>query len=400
MTLPESRRAPCPGVRNWRGGVGYSTPVAEDSMLTLALRVAPASAFPASTRRPLAGARRKPAAGAAEGPGRQPSRRRRRCPAGPAGALPPGAPGLGHGDRRPRSRAAPRWVWPEDCRTVLPRLAADSVALVLTDPPYFTDRMGSDWRLRDLRSRVKPGVVGGLPGGMRFDPRQGRDLYRFLLPLAQQWLRLLKPGGFALCFAHRRLAHRTAAAIEDAGFQIRDLLAWRHEGQAKAFTQDHFVRARDLPEREKIRILRALGGRRTPQLKPQMEMIVLAQAPRAGTFVDNWLTYRTGLVDVSNPLIEPDRFPGTLIPCPGPKKRYGHLTAKPVRLLRHLIRIFCAPGPDTVVLDPFAGSGSTGVAARLEGRGFLGVEIESAMAATAERRVRRPNAESGNDRQH
>lgn len=260
--------------------------------------------------------------------------------------------------------------------------------------------MGSDWNLRDLRSRVKPGVVGGLPGGMKFDPRQGRDLYRFLLPLARQWLRVLKPGGFALCFAHRRLTHRMAAAIEDAGFQIRDLLAWQHEGQAKAFTQDHFVHARNLPERERSRIIRALGGRKTPQLKPQMEMIVLAQAPRTGTFVENWLTHRTGLIDVSNPVIEPDRFPGTLIPCPRPRERFGHLTGKPVRLLRHLIRIFCAPGPETVVLDPFAGSGSTGVAARLEGRGFLGVEIESAMAAIAEHRVRRPNAESGNDRQH
>ena len=260
--------------------------------------------------------------------------------------------------------------------------------------------MGSDWCLSDLRSKVKPGVVGGLPGGMKFDPRQGRDLYRFLLPLARQWLRVLKPGGFVLCFAHRRLAHRTAAAMEDAGFQIRDLLAWRHEGQGKAFTQDHFVRARDLPEREKIRIIRALGGRRTPQWKPQMEMIVLAQAPRAGTFVDNWITYRTGLIDVSNPVIESDRFPGTLIPCPRPRKRFGHLTVKPVRLLRHLIRIFCAPGSETVVLDPFAGSGSTGVAARLEGRGFVGVEVESAMAEIAERRVHRPSAESENEPEH
>lgn len=243
--------------------------------------------------------------------------------------------------------------------------------------------------------------MGGLPGGMKFDSRQGHALYWFLLPLAQQWLRVLKPGGFALCFAHRRLAHRTAAAIEDAGFQIRDLLAWQHEGQGKAFAQDHFVRARNLPEREKIRIIRELGGRKTPQLKPQMEMIVLAQAPRAGTFVDNWLAYRTGLIDVSNPVIEPDRFPGTLIPCPKPRRRFGHLTAKPVRLLRHLIRIFCAPGPETVVLDPFAGSGSTGVAARLEGRGFLGVEIESAMAAIAERRVNRPTvAETEYDRKH
>ena len=250
-----------------------------------------------------------------------------------------------------RARARHRWVLPEDCRTALPRLEDDSVALILTDPPYFIDRMGSEWNHRDLRSRVKAGVVGGLPVGMKFDPQQGGRLYEFLAPIATEWMRVLKPGGFALCFSHPRLTHRTTAAIEDAGFEIRDLLAWKHEGQAKAFTQEHFVRRRNLPEREKARIIRALSGRKTPQLKPQLE------------------------------------FPGTLIPCPKPKERFGHMTAKPVNLLRHLIRIFCAPGANTVVLDPFAGSGSSGVAARLEGRGFIGFEIDSAMAKTAEKRI-------------
>ena len=247
--------------------------------------------------------------------------------------------------------------------------------------------MGAEWNNGDLHSRIKPGVVGGLPAGMKFDPGQGRKLQAFLEPIARMWLRLLKPGGFALCFALPRLAHRTAVAIEDAGFEIRDLLAWRHEGQAKAFSQDHFVRRRAIPEREKRRLLRALDGRKTPQLKPQMEMIVLAQAPRRGTFVDNWMEHRAGLIDVSDPFLEPHRFPGTVIPCARPKERFGHLTPKPVDLLRHLIRIFCSDGEGSLVLDPFAGSGSTGVAARLEGRGFLGVEIEAEMAKTAEARV-------------
>ena len=130
-----------------------------------------------------------------------------------------------------------------------------------------------------------------------------------------------------------------------------------------------------------------LEGRKTPQLKPQMENIVLAQAPRDGTFVDNWLEHRTGLIDTSDPLIDPQWFPGTVIRSAKPRQRYGHLTAKPVELLRHLIRIFSAPGVETLILDPFAGSGSTGVAARTEGRGFLGFEIDPAMAETADRRV-------------
>ena len=133
------------------------------------------------------------------------------------------------------------------------------------------------------------------------------------------------------------------------------------------------------------KILAALGGRKTPQLKPQMQLIVLAQKPRAGTFVDNWLRYQTGLIDPYQPLLAPESFPGTVIPCPRERRRHGHLTPKPVALCRHLIRIFSAP--DGVVFDPFAGSGSTAVAARQEGRRFVGFELDPAMAQVANARL-------------
>lgn len=279
------------------------------------------------------------------------------------------------------------WVRNVDCRIGMTGLAERSVSLILTDPPYFIDGMDDGWNNAKLRSRVKEGVIGGLPAGMKFDPAQGRKLYDFLLPVAQEWRRLLKPGGFALCFAQPRLLHRAACAIEDAGFEIRDTLAWRYEGQPKAFTQDHFVRRMALPEDEKARRIRELGGRKTPQLKPQMELIVLAQAPREGTFVDNWLKHRAGLIDTADPLIEPQRFPGNVIPVPKPRERSGQMTQKPVELLRHLVRIFCSEGRAALVLDSFAGSGSTGVAARLEGRDFIGYETDPATAIAANQRV-------------
>ena len=272
-----------------------------------------------------------------------------------------------------------------DCRIGMTQLADNAVSLVLTDPPYFIDGMDSNWDSRKLQRRVKPGVVGSIPAGMKFSPEQGRNLQKFLYPIAEEWLRILRPGGFALVFSQNRLVHRAAIALEEAGFEIRDMLLWKYEGQAKAFTQDHFVRKSKLKQSEKERLIRKLGGRKTPQLKPQGEMIVLAQAPREGTFVQNWDKWETGLIDVSDPFIDKGRFPGTVISVPKTRDRYGHITAKPVDLLRHLIRIFCAPG--SLVLDPFAGSGSTGVAALLEGREFTGFEIETEMARRANERI-------------
>ncbi len=283
-------------------------------------------------------------------------------------------------------RSDDSWIQCIDCRKGMSKVASQSVSLILTDPPYFLDGMDDNWDTQRIRSKLRKGVIGGLPVGMKFDRAQGHNLYRFLKPVAEQWLRIIKPGGFVLCFSHPRLSHRATSAIEDAGFEIRDMLAWRYEGQAKAFKQDHFVRKRNLPVEVKDRIIKSLGGRKTPQLKPQMEIIILAQSPREGTFVDNWLQYQTGLIDVSDPVVDKDRFPGTVIPVPKPREKFGHIAAKPVPLLRHLIRIFSVEG--SVVCDPFAGSGSTGIAARKEGRDFIGFEIDSEIASIADARIK------------
>lgn len=275
-----------------------------------------------------------------------------------------------------------------DCREGMRELADRSVSMVLTDPPYFIDGMGDDWDDARLRARTKPGVVGGLPGGMRFDPAHGRALYEFLLPVAREWLRVIKPGGFVLCFSQPRLAHRAASAIEDAGFEMRDNLAWIRDGQMKAFSQDHFIRRRsDLTEAERQRMIDALDGRKTPQLRPRFETIILAQAPREGTMLDNWLRYRTGLMDIRNPVIAAERAPSTIIECAKPRGKGRHIAEKPVDLLRHLIRLFGGEGEDGIVLDSFAGSGSAGVAALMEGRRFIGFERDEIWASAANARM-------------
>lgn len=62
-----------------------------------------------------------------------------------------------------------------------------------------------------------------------------------------------------------------------------------------------------------------------------------------------------------------------------------HPTVKPIALMRWLVRMVTPPGG--LVLDPFAGSGSTGCAAVLEGVNFIGIEKEASYAAIAERRI-------------
>lgn len=68
-----------------------------------------------------------------------------------------------------------------------------------------------------------------------------------------------------------------------------------------------------------------------------------------------------------------------------------HPTVKPVALMRYLCRLVCPP--DGVVLDPFAGTGSTGIAALMEGFDFLGIELNGDYAEMARKRIEHAAAE-------
>ena len=282
-------------------------------------------------------------------------------------------------------------IFNEDCRLGLKKLEDSSVDCIVTDPPYFIDGMGSEWNDESLRSKTKKsGVIGGLPVGMKFDRRQGAALQESMAPIAEELYRVLRPGGFCVVFSQARLYHRMAMSFDLAGFEIRDMLAWKYEGQAKAFSQSHFVkRDKSLSEEEKESLLEELKDMKTPQLKPQIEPMVLAQKPKVGTFVENWQAYKLGLINTKESL--DGKFPGNVMEVPkqsrkeDSKEKIEHLTPKPIKLISHLIRLFTREGQ--IVLDPFLGSGSHALAALQEGRRFVGFEIEKRYFDLAKRRI-------------
>src|SRR5690242_11953182 len=86
-----------------------------------------------------------------------------------------------------------------DLREVLPTLEADSIDSCVCDPPYELGFMNKKWDST----------------GVAFDPATWAHVYR-----------VLKPGAYLCAFGGTRTWHRIAVAIEDAGFEIRDSLAW------------------------------------------------------------------------------------------------------------------------------------------------------------------------------
>ncbi|MCE8163663.1 MAG: site-specific DNA-methyltransferase [Candidatus Moeniiplasma glomeromycotorum] len=223
---------------------------------------------------------------------------------------------------------------------------------------------------------------------MKFDPQQGKRLQEFMSVVAQKLFRVLKPGGFFLCFSQGRLYHRMVMAIEEAGFEIRDMLIWKKTGQAKAFSQDHFVKKMKISEKEKKAIINSLANRKTPQLKSESEPIVLAQKPKEGTFIDNWIKWETGLINIDKSLN--GNFPSTIMDVKKPtsqERTINHMTLKPVKLIEYLTLIFSKE--NQVILDPFMGSGTTGIACLNTDRKFIGIEINDYYFSLAENRLKK-----------
>lgn len=273
-----------------------------------------------------------------------------------------------------------------DCFEFLPTLKNDSIHLILTDPPYFTDKLDDSWSDKKINT-TNSKAVHNLPAGMKFSAKQSRNFGAFFARVAKEAYRVLVPGGFFISFSQGRLYQRMAVATEDERFLIKDMLAWHYtkKAQAKAFSLDHFIDKRKISENEKKRLKKKLMDRKTPQLKPAFEPMMLAQKPLEGRFTDNFLHWGVGLID-SSVRIE-GAFPANLIKVekPGRKERFPHPTQKPLKLLEHLIELFTQEGQ--TVLDPFLGSGTTAVACYRKKRKIIGCELETKYMDIAKERL-------------
>lgn len=290
-----------------------------------------------------------------------------------------------------------------DALKVLDELESESMDLVLTDPPYFLDGFDDQWDTERMAKNYKYYAVDSMVPGMKFDRKQGIRLYDWFLKVAQKLYRVLKPGGFAFVFASPRLYHRMACAMDDSGFNIRDCFMWLYtQNQPKAMSLKHFVRKSDISEKDKLTILEKLNGWKTPQIKSCFEPIVVAQKPYEGTLLKNFLAHNVGLFNTTvqvgqnmfpaNVLLveEMDKYLDRYFLISKPTREEKgttniHFTVKPVLLCQHLIRL--ATVSDAVVLDPFAGTGTTCLAAKSLGRHYLGIEIQKEYADIALKRL-------------
>lgn len=297
------------------------------------------------------------------------------------------------GPRVQRPRLESRIVC-ADSREYFSRIPDESVDCILSDIPYGIGL--DDWDvLHDNSNSAYLGASeaqrkAGQVFKRRRKPIRGwsaadRDIpaqyYEWCGSWAGEWLRVLRPGGSAMVFAGRRLGHRCTAALEDAGFSYRDMLAWlRPRAVFRAQRLSVVYRKRGaLAEAKKWQ------GWRVGNLRPAFEPISWFFKPYADTIAENVLDHGLGAMNA-------ERF-SSLSGSSDNILRFGfeegegglHEAQKPVALLEALIELCTIPGQ--LVLDPFMGSGSTAVAAARCGRRYVAIEQDRELCDLARERL-------------
>lgn len=293
-------------------------------------------------------------------------------------------------------------VFRGDCLRYLKKLETNSVTAIVTDPPYGIEFLGkhTPW------DKVLP------------DPAVWAEC-----------LRVLKPGGYLAAFSFDRLYHRIATNIEDVGFDIRCMVGWVN---AEAMPKSRNISIdMERAGHADFEDYKDLGT----GLRPSIEPIVLARKPLEGTLAECTRKYGTGCLAIQACRITDGRWPANVLfdeesaeafdaghkgnpsvyffvpkvkkgerdagldefPWIDPsaingrkegsvginnaragvrsgKRKNPHPTGKPIALMEWLIRLVTPRGG--LVIDPFAGAGSTGCAAALVGVDFLGYELD------------------------
>ena len=283
------------------------------------------------------------------------------------------------------------------------------------------------------------------------------------VPQVELWkevYRVLKPGGHILSFAGSRTYHRMAVNIEDAGFEIRDMLGWLY---GSGFPKSHNIG-------HKVEKYKGWGT----ALKPAHEPIVMARKPFNTSVAENVLTHGTGGINIDECRVGTDeklsigsnnrknanvnfgmkndkkkqkqneqgRFPANIIHdgseevlkvfeessrffyCAkaskaernmglddfegkylDPQRKVGskggtnprnrgaeskrknyHPTVKPIKIMEYLVRLVTPK--EGIVLEPFAGSGTTLIACKQQGFNYIGIEREQEYCDIAEARLK------------
>ncbi|EIJ41534.1 DNA modification methylase [Beggiatoa alba B18LD] len=316
------------------------------------------------------------------------------------------------------NESKPYEIFNQSCYGLTP-LSDNSIDALITDPPYGISYQNHAWDKA--------------------------------LPDKQIWadsLRVLKHGAFGLVFSSVRLMHRLMVDLEDSGFLIKDVLFWVYlngmpksrdigleidkalavesavvgqydyvQGYKKGGADNYYTETKKL----KYEPCSELGIKYKGAglgIKPAYEPVILIQKPleKGLTVAQNVIKYGTGALNLEQTRIPYAKGESKVGHNPHPNGRVSanilrvdeledgydkffvipkvrqsaekfnhHPTLKPVELMHHLVKLVSFEKQQ--ILDPFMGSGSTGIASIQLKRQFVGFELEADYFAICQKRL-------------
>jgi DNA (cytosine-5-)-methyltransferase len=288
-----------------------------------------------------------------------------------------------------------------DCLDLLKKLPSESIAGCITDPPYNYEFIGKSWDYDEIQRRINNTKINnsktlvknipygsGLSGGVRNKNwyRKNRENIIEYRKWVEKWAdeiyRVLKPGSYALIFNSTRTSAHIQVAFEDVGFYARDTIVWR--------------RSSGIPKGLNVeKKLEKMGNKNYKNwkgwhsaLRNEWEAITVVQKPLINNYINTLEKYNVGLLKTQIEGI--DGFQSNIlenIPRDTKNDYNTHVTIKPLALIKKLIEMTIPPQDGNIVIDPFIGSGTTGVAAEELGIDWIGFELNPEYIKIAQRRL-------------
>jgi modification methylase len=244
-----------------------------------------------------------------------------------------------------------------DCIAEMAALPAASVDLVFADPPYNLQLQGALKRPDESRVDAVDASWDKFSSFAAYD-----DFTRAWLIACR---RVMKPSATLWVIGSYHNIYRVGALIQDLGFWILNDVVWRKSNPMPNFRGRRFTNAHET-------------------------LIWAARDPDVRGYTFNYEALKAGNDDVQV------RSDWTVPLCTGeerlksPDGKKLHPTQKPEALLARVL--LAASRPGDLVLDPFAGSGTTGAVAKKLGRRFIGIEREKLYARAAQARIENTQA--------
>jgi site-specific DNA-methyltransferase (adenine-specific) len=345
-----------------------------------------------------------------------------------------------------RNSHARQWrITHADCLDAVPKLPRNKAKTIVTDPPYGIGVNGLEW---DRPAHLDPAATAGRRRRRPPTENPYDRFQQFSRAWATACMGVLVPGGHVAAFAAPRTAHRLACGLEEAGLEVRDVLMWL-QGQGYPATRllpdglgtglkpswEPIILARKPLLDGSLDATLAKYGTGALNIDACRLPLTAEDCPTEGRAHGRRITAnQRGRWPANLLLSHHDRCtseqcaPGCPAGALGDRHRFFycakaprrerdagceelprrvvqtfkigarnerlcaenpvanvHPTVKPIDLMRWLVRLTNPRGG--LVLDPFAGSGSTGIAAVLEGAPFHGIEREAEYVPIARARI-------------